>query len=124
MVFFFRVPRSYLDEPALVLELFLIERSPNGIVLIPQRPTPYITVSQLEKSLGNPFVAFKNLESVHSALLSEMDIQNLLQPPEFCFKAFSPKGDHLILPSRIDFSKRTISDLPGSDVKWWSSTSP
>lgn len=77
VVFFFRVPRSIVHEPALVLELFQV--GPDG-QHTPLRPTPYITSSQLEKAGGEPLVAFTKLDSsVHIEHLRRLSWDDMLE---------------------------------------------
>lgn len=116
LVYFFRVPRSIVNEPALVIELFEVEHSHSSTILKPVRPTPYITASQLERAKGNPFIAFANLESVHSEKLKALHPRGLLQPPNIRLKPRTEDGhttSSFVIPPNA-------KEIPRSDPRWWS----
>ena len=115
-VYFFRVPRSIVHEAALVIELFEVEYVDNSTNLKAVRPTPYITASQLEQAKGNPFIAFANLESVHSEKLKALRPRGLLQPPNIQIKS-RVDSDY---QSRAFTIESNVKLIPGSDGRWWS----
>lgn len=117
LVYFFRVPRSIVNEPALVIELFEVVHSRSSTILKPVRPTPYITASQVERAKGNPFVAFANLESVHSEKLKALHPRGLLQPPNIRLKPRTEDGHNT---SSFPIPPN-VSTLARSDPRWWSS---
>lgn len=116
LVYFFRIPRSIVNEPALVIEMFEVRHTDTGTRLKPVRPTPYITATQLERGKGNPFIAFSKLESAHADKLGALHTRGLLQPPNIRLKQRTEDGHHAnpfaIAPN--------INAIPGSDRRWWS----
>lgn len=116
LVYFFRLPRSIVNEPALVIELFQAEDDGEKTKLKPIRPTPYITASQLERGNGNPFVAFAHLESAHAEILKALHPRGLLQPPNIQQKYLTEDAEEA---SGMSISPN-IKDLSGRDKRWWS----
>ena len=118
VVYYFRIPRSILNEPCLVITMYTVVRNDAGFYdLIPITPTPYITATQIEAAKGDPFIAFANLQSAHSEILKNLSLSGLLQPP--CIKCHSARtGD--LLP--LKFIDTETSDF-GTDTLWWTKSS-
>lgn len=115
--FFFRLPRSSVPSPAIVIELFRFVGDCKKHKIQQILPQAYITSRQLEFSGGNPLTAFANLQSAHAAIFKKMKPSQLLQVVGlFDDKDAKPN------------SKFAVGDDPsawdGLDVDWWySSTS-
>lgn len=78
VVFFFRLPRSVVGEPALVVELYRLVPDEKPV---PLRPTPYMTASQLAKRGGNPLLTATTLsDSVHIDELARLNWSRMLYP--------------------------------------------
>ncbi len=115
-VYFFRIPRSIVNEPAVVVELFNVRHEDQTIILEPIRPTSYITSSQIEKSSGVPYTAFAALTSQHHDVLKQLNVKGLIQPPINRIHSVTNDGNHCIKP--IDVK----APIEGFDDDWWVSS--
>ena len=116
IVYFFRIPRTLLEEPALVLEAFSVVRQREGAPcrLEALNPKPYITASLLSVAKGNPLIAFSRLESAHSIALKTLSPLGFLQFPTLRIKGESSS------PSPISISEK-IESMTNPSEEWWSS---
>lgn len=74
--FFFRMPRSFVPEPALVMQLY--EKNETG-QWTNLTPTPYVTATQIEAAGGDPLRAFRRLsESKHLDIFLELTYEHML----------------------------------------------
>ncbi len=112
-VFFFRLPRSEVAEPAIVAELFSV--GPNNH-LVPYRPSPYVTMSQLERSSGDPLRAFAStIDSAHK------DILRVLTYDSHMLCSSWTKASRLVVSPPKPIFHKNICHL---DSAWWASSRP
>lgn len=109
-IFFFRLPRSPVHEPALVIQIYT--KNDHGH-WTPISPTPFVTASHLEKAGGDPLRAFKKLnDSVHIDILKQLSYDGMLN---VCWK--SPISFHLLPPTIF-----SVNDTENyCDPTWWES---
>lgn len=108
-VFFFRLPRSATHEAALVMEIYHKE----GETVVPLRPTPYITVSQLDSAGGDPLRAFAKLDSsAHKDILKELTYDSMLTV------RFSSDNALQVLPPTLFSINQTDNYC---NLYWWES---
>lgn len=109
-VFFFRLARSVVHEPALVLQLYEKEENGQWKAII---PTPYVTASQLDNSRGDPLRAFRSLrDSAHLPVLSQLTYANMLNTS---WQSISS----LLLTDPTDFAYSEAENY--TELKWWES---
>jgi len=112
-VFFFRMARSETLETSLVIEFYTVDAN---FKVTPVRPTPYVTLTQLDAALGDPLVAFSRIPSTHHDILAALTWDDMLYARQI--------GDGV-------FEFTQIEELPYGkcgctthiDLNWWESTS-
>lgn len=110
-VFFFRLPRSVIREPALVVELYRLV--PDEEEPVPLRPTPYMTASQLAKRGGNPLLTAKTLtDSVQIDQLATLNWSRMLYPERTA-------TDQIVLRKQPRPFRVPAGDFV--DDRWWES---
>jgi hypothetical protein len=112
-VFYFRMARSDTSETSLVIEFYTVDANLK-VTLV--RPTPYVTLTQLDAALGDPLVAFSRIPSTHHDILAALTWDDML-----CGKQI---GENVLEFTQIeDISHVGVECAPHIDLNWWESAS-
>ncbi|MFY7867979.1 MAG: hypothetical protein ACOVQN_00655 [Exiguobacterium sp.] len=112
-VFYFRMARSETSETSLVIEFYTVDAN---LKVTPIRPTPYVTLSQLDAASGNPLVAFSRIPSTHRDILAALTWNDMLYAKQIEDGVFEFKQieEH-------QYEKRGCTTY--IDLNWWESAS-
>lgn len=110
-VFVLRLPRSVVHEPAIVADMYSVDQNNH---LVPVRPSPYISMSQLERAEGDPMVAFtKHLDSTNAPTVKSLSWDRMLR------YTWTRPG-HVVMTPPTPFIHSECA--PYLDDMWWSSS--
>lgn len=109
--FFFRLPRSPVGMPALVMEL--VDLDSSGMFVMRQ-PTPYITSAQMARAQGDPLIAFSWLRpSTHEKTIDELTWKDIIHVEKVTTTGFSMSFDRMpAFPVSWTYN----------DPLWWTAT--